>query len=196
MIRLDDDSIERALPRVAVGLEKYCWLRDAVHGRNVAADPEFQRRFNGFYRVRRNAAWRAAFFALLERQKTRHDPFASVLRELYDATGRIEASFVSKLTAPVDPDQPVIDAIVLQNLGLRLKATGSVEQRLAAIVGIHERIAALYAEYLAASGADLTRRFTACYPGRNLTSVKMLDLVLWQVRPDSHTLPARVAEED
>ena len=82
-IRLDDDALERALPLVAPGLEKYCWLREAVQRTDVSRDREFQRRFNGFYRVRRNASWQAVFYELLERQKTRRDSFSTVLRQLH-----------------------------------------------------------------------------------------------------------------
>ena len=186
-LRLDDVALERALPLVAVGLEKYCRLRETVQQTDVSRDREFQRRFNGFYRVRRNASWQAVFYGLLEQQKAQRDSFATLLRQLHAGTGRIEASFASKLTATVDPREPVIDAIVLQNLGLRLKATGQVETRLASIVAIHDQIAALYSGYLAtAAGGQLVKRFTDSYPNRNLTPVKMLDLVLWQVRPDAN----------
>ena len=76
--------------------------------------------------------------------------------------------------------------MVLQNLGLRLKSTGPVETRLAAIVTVHDQIAAVYSSYLAtAAGTKLTSRFAHSYPNRGLTPVKMLDLVLWQVRPDA-----------
>jgi hypothetical protein len=37
-----------------------------------------------------------------------------VLRALYIATGRVEASFASKVAASVDPGKPVIDAFVLK----------------------------------------------------------------------------------
>jgi hypothetical protein len=185
-LRLDDVALERALPLVAVGLEKYPRLRETVQQTDVSRDREFQRRFNGFYRVRRNASWQTVFYGLLEQQKARRDSFSTVLRQLHAGTGRIEASFASKLTATVDPGGPVIDAIVLQNLGLRLKATGQVETRLASILAVHDQIAALYSEYLAtAAGERLVKRFTDSYPNRDLTPVKMLDLVLWQVRPDA-----------
>jgi hypothetical protein len=170
-------------PASPVGLEKYCWLRDALHQVDVSQDREFQRRFNGFYRVRRNTAWQGRFYSLLEEQKTRRAPFSEVLRTLHAATGRIEVSFASKLTATTEPDQPVIDAIVLTNLGLRLKTTGTAWSRLMAAAALHELIASTYAEFLAGpEGRRLQERFRIAYPARDITPIKMLDLVLWQTR--------------
>lgn len=183
MIQLDDSTIERAIPRVATGLEKYCWLQDALATTDVSGDLQFQTRFNAFYRVRRNSAWRAAFYRLLERDKVERRPFADVLQALYTATGRVEASFASKLTASVDPDQPVIDTFVLKNLGLRLPHADPDAVRLARVVELHYRIRHVFATYLdSQSGRHLVARFEESYPDRRLTQVKMLDLVLWQAR--------------
>src|SRR5262245_53339545 len=106
-------QIDSALPRIAPGLQKYCWLQEQLLKRDVSSDPEYQRRFVGFYRVRRELAWRESFFELLESRKTQGLQFSEGLRRLADATGRIEASFASKLVASIDPDQPVIDSVVL-----------------------------------------------------------------------------------
>src|SRR5687767_5019275 len=99
VIRVGKAAIEQALRLVSVGLGQYCWLQSELHERNVAHDDEFQTRFNGFYRVRRNADWRSQFYALLEREKSAKRPFPVVLRALSKATGRVEASFASKLVA-------------------------------------------------------------------------------------------------
>jgi hypothetical protein len=127
VIRLDKAAIEQALPLVSVGLEKYCRLQEALATTDVASDHGFQRQFNAFYRVRRNLNWQSAFYTLLQQERLAPQRFAGVLRALYRATGRVEASFASKLTASVDPDKPVIDSIVLKNLDIRLPLYGTVE---------------------------------------------------------------------
>jgi hypothetical protein len=166
MIQLDQPTIETALPLVGDGLEKYCWLRAALPNTDVSRDREFQRRFNGFYRVRRNQDWQSAFYPLLERQKTAPLPFADVLRQLHTSTGRVEASFASKLVATVEPDQPVIDAFVLENLGLRLPPTGPVEERLARAVRCHDEIRSSYRQYLVTpAGQHLDDRPDERLPG-------------------------------
>jgi hypothetical protein len=183
MIPLDQDRIEKALPLVAPGLAKYCHLLATFEAADVANDRAFQRAFNGFYRVRRNTTWQSAFYALLAEQKSERQSFSQVLRRLHDATGRVEASFASKLVATVDPHQPVIDAFVLDNLGLKLPLSGTKEDRLKRIDDVHATIRRLFDEYLATpSGQQLIARFEETYPNRGLTPTKVLDLVLWQVR--------------
>jgi hypothetical protein len=183
VIRLDKAAIDRALPRVAVGLGKYCWLQAALATTDVARDRGFQTSFNAFYRVRRGAAWRSAFFALLQQEKSCPRPFAKVLRALHAATGRLEASFASKLAATVDPDKPVIDSFVLKNVGLRLPPPGAVELRLVRVEQLYERLGRASAEFLdTETGRYLVDRFVESYPRQLVTRVKMLDLVLWQTR--------------
>jgi len=183
LIQLDEAAIERALPLAAAGLKKYCWLQAALATTDVARDREFQTAFNAFYRVRRNPAWQSAFYPLLEQNKAKRQSFAEVLRLLHAATGRAEASFASKLVASVDPDMPVIDAFVLKNLGLPLPRPGPIEVRLARIVALHDRIRQIFADYLDSDiGRHLVARFEESYPDRQVTRVKMLDLLLWQAR--------------
>src|SRR5689334_2021926 len=109
MIAPTEASIAQALGNLRIGLERYQWLQANIHGRDVGTDREFQRRFNGYYRVRRAPAWQRVFFPLLERAKTTSTDYGTVLRTIYASTGRVEASFASKLIATVEPAKPVID---------------------------------------------------------------------------------------
>lgn len=183
VIQLEEASIERALREMSRAVDTYRWLQATLAIADVAHDEKFQTRFNAFYRVRRSASWRSAFYGLLQQQKSRRRSFAAVLRALHTATGRVEASFASKLVASVDPSMPVIDAVVLRHLGLRLPRTGPLQGRLAGVVELHEHIRRIYACYLASDrGRRLKAKFDATYPERGLTPVKMLDLVLWKAR--------------
>lgn len=183
VIQLNEEAIELALPLISEGLEKYCWLQAALATTDVAHDRGFQTKFNGFYRVRRNAAWQSAFYTVLQQEKSKRPSFADVLPALHSATGRVEASFASKVAASIDPQKPVIDAFVLKNLGLRLPRTGPVEGRLAQIVELRDRIGRIFSDYLETDmGRYLTTRFEESYPDRRLTRVKKLDLILWKAR--------------
>lgn len=52
------------------------------------------------------------------------------------------------------------------------------------IVDIHRRLKDCYGQYLSSrEGKDLLRLFRARYPQPEVTDVKALDLVLWQIRP-------------
>lgn len=183
MIQLDEVAIDKALPLAAAGLKKYCWLQASLAEADVAHDREFQTKFNAFYRVRRNSAWQSAFYSLLQANKSKRQSFADVLRALHAVTGRVEASFASKLVASVDPDMPVIDAFVLKNLGLRLPRAGPVVIRSARIVELHDLIRQIFSDYLKRDiGQHLVARFEESYPDHHVTRVKMLDLILWKAR--------------
>lgn len=181
-LNLPSAHIRAALPRVSIGLAKYEWLMEEFSDRNVSRDREYQKRFGGFYRVRRSSDWRSAFFQILEGAKSSPISFGEALRALQTATGRVEASFASKLVATLDPAQPVIDSVVFKNLGLRLPPVAASE-RLAEIEALHRQLRAIYSEYLASeSGRNLVSRFQQAYPRARVTEIKMLDLVLWQIR--------------
>lgn len=87
---------------------------------------DLRRRFNGFYGVRRNAAWRARFYEVFEAAKGGgEDPveiFERALAQMAASTGRVEASFVSKLVATLRPSAPVIDSIVRAFLNRHVEA--------------------------------------------------------------------------
>lgn len=141
--------------------------------------------FNGFYRVRRGQDWQDKFYDLLEAKKGQTVPFAEVLDTLHRTTGRYEASFASKLLATIDPRMPVIDSIVLRNLNLRLPAASS-KQRIERIQEVHSRLVTCFEEFLSTEmGRHLVERFRDAYPAANITEIKMLDLVLWQTRPNA-----------
>jgi hypothetical protein len=135
-VRLTRSAIDAALPRVAEGLHRYVHLQAQSHLGDLRANAAYRTQFNRFYRVRRDKAWQDQFYDLLERTKRRPTAFAAVLRALHRRTGRYEASFASKLLATVDPEMPVIDAVVLKNLGLRLPAYGA-PQRAERLVALH-----------------------------------------------------------
>jgi len=108
--------------------------------------------------------------------------FAMVLEKLFETTKRIEASFTSKLVASLDPSQPVIDSFVLQNLGLKLPYVGSSD-RIVRVCAVYEQVQCKTSNFLKTdAGDELVRKFGERYPNVKISSMKMLDLVLWQTR--------------
>lgn len=181
-MNLTPTAIASALPRIEPGLAKYLDIQSRVGATDVATDRDFQRAFNGFYRVRRDARWQGVFYGLLEREKSERRSFEHVLRDLHRDLGRYEASFASKLVATLDPSQPVLDAFVLKNLGVRLPSATS-RDRLAGIVAAHRQVGEAYEGVLATDvGQALIAAFDDRYPATGLHPVKKLDLVLWQTR--------------
>jgi hypothetical protein len=185
-IKLMRAQIEKALSRIAPSLKQYVWLQNNRDTSDLRNDPVFKKRFNHFYRVRRGPGWQAKFFDLLERKK--QSPavtFAEVLHALHQATGRYEASFASKLLATIRPDMPVIDSVVLRNVNLTLPRY-NVSDRAARLEHLHETLASWFKTFLATeTGCYLVRRFREEYPDAHISKVKMLDLVLWQTRPNN-----------
>ena len=165
-------------------MDRYRYLMTRFWQCDVRSDAAFQRTFNGLYMVRRGALWREAFYQLFEDEKSRSDRnFERVLTALHDATGRIEASFASKLHATIDPNMPVYDSWVRLNMSLQARS-GPAQQRVPALCADYERIVSSYAwiidqpDYAGARAA-----FDHALPDLcDISDVKKIDLLLWQSR--------------
>jgi len=182
MINITKTQIDQALPRIEVGLKKYLALQDAFSTLDVSASREFQRKFNHFYRVRRNAEWQSHFYRLLQEKKGQQLTFKEALITIREKTGNIEASFASKLVATIDPENPVIDKFVLDNVGLQLPYTYA-SSRAEKIIEIYRQLQKRFKVFLETeNGEYLVERFREEYLAINITKVKMADLVLWQSR--------------
>ena len=103
------------------GVEKYAEIIKSFSLVNVTTDKDFQRKFNGFYRVRRNSEWQNVFYDIMENGKTEDLTFEGVLQQIYNKTGRVEASFSSKLIHTLNHNMPIWDQFVLQNLNLKIQ---------------------------------------------------------------------------
>ena len=91
-----------------LGLDRYT---DIMRG--DPASPDFQRAFNGYYRIRRNEKWRQHYYDLFAKAKTERFSFEQIITELYRLTGNVEASFSSKMLATIDASRSIRDEDVL-----------------------------------------------------------------------------------
>lgn len=175
-------EIQAALDRLEHGLALYLSLQRHVHSCDVSINEEFQRRFNGFYRVRRGSQWRSTYFRLLESSKAKGIEFPEALKEINRCTGRVEASFASKLVATLDPSKPVIDKFVLKHFELRLPHSGLVDREFKTIC-LYRELCDRYQVFLQSpTGGRIRKLFDERYTGLEVSELKKLDLVLWQVR--------------
>ena len=182
MKRFRIEQIEEAVENVSKGLGQYLELQNALQDIEVVKTRSFQKKFNHFYRVRRNQKWQTAFYETFSEAKKTQADFREICATIYRKTGRWEASFASKLAASLDPRQPVIDSVVLSNLNLKLPSAKS-HDRLSAICELHESLLAkLNALAVDPIGIQIIDRFKQRYPDANLEEIKILDLVLWQLR--------------
>lgn len=99
-------------------VETYILIRKTIPEVDLTgegAEP-VRRRFNAYYGVRRNASWRSIFYDRFENAKlsslNSSDLFEQTLMLIHEATGRVEASFVSKLVATLRPETPIIDSVL------------------------------------------------------------------------------------
>jgi len=182
MRALTKEEIQTALSRLEHGLDQYLWLQHHVRSYDVSTNEDFQRRFNGFYRVRRGSQWRSAYFGLLESSKAKGIEFPEALQEVNRRTGRVEASFASKLVATLDPSKPVIDKFVLAHFELRLPRCGVSNQGLKTIHLYRELCDKYHAFLQGLTGGMIRKLFDERYPCSEVSELKKLDLVLWQVR--------------
>lgn len=181
-MNLNKEQITKAIPKVEKGLGQYKWLQNEVKKRNVSENREFQRKFNAYYRVRRNPKWQIEFYKLLEINKLKNSSFEDILSNLHQKTGKMEASFVSKLVATINPNMPIIDKVVFSNLNLKLPPA-NIKNRDSEIGKKYQTLIKEFSEYLETeNGRYLVEKFIEKYPDANITKIKMLDFVLWQTR--------------
>ena len=144
-------------------------------------DPTFQKKFNAFYRVRRNEVWRKKFYEIMAScRKKGNASFGEILLRLYQATGQIEASFGSKMLATVNPDMPIWDSNVLKCLQLQLKGK-TPELKMSNAVVLYDRICRWYTRFLQTEEAKtMLERFDLEFPEfQTMTNIKKIDFVLW-----------------
>jgi hypothetical protein len=177
---IDDFFATRNLARWNKDLEVYGYLLknlDRAH-----ALPEYSTRFNYFYQVRRNARWRKEFYALFYSSRGKRTDFGVLLKHLFLKTGKIEASFASKLAATLDPGLPIIDRHVLSYIDRKLpSASKSKQERIALTIELYKEMQAAFGAFLKTKeGKHLLSRFKKEHPGVRMSGMKQLDFVLWQ----------------
>lgn len=182
-MKIDANKIIEERLAASMGLDKYAWIMRHVRVVKVSTDLDFQRTFNGFYRVRRNADWREIYYEFFETAKKQMVTFEQILRLLFEKTGQIEASFSSKMLATLCPDRPIWDSLVLQNLGIKL--TGKTQQeKLDNAVALYADIEKWYRDFLDTENAkECLSVFERTLPEYTwLSDVKQIDFFLWSIR--------------
>ena len=184
MERIDPANVIQQRLATGFGLDKYAFIEQTVRRVDVSRDANFQRVFNGFYIVRRNAEWRNAYYRLFEEMKQVDSAdFDTILDEMYRQTGNVEASFSSKMLATLRPEMPIWDKCVVQNLGLKVP-TQNDPMRLRKTKELYARIVRWYEAFLATeNAAECLAKFDEVLPDYAwLSPVKKIDFYLWSIR--------------
>ena len=126
------------------------------------------------------------FFSILEREKRRDQvSFRAVLQEILRETGRLEASFSSKLVATISDNCPVWDRYVLESHDLRAPTwSRDYERRLQRFVDLYLSIQSWSSRVIQEDGFfEWRSRFDRLFPQfRHFSDIKKLDLLQWQSR--------------
>lgn len=164
------------LKKISDGIDKYLQIMELLRTKG-ALNPDFQRAFNGFFRVRRNSTWQADYYGLLDNiiktGQSHSVNFDYVYDELLKLTGSHEPSFSSKMLHVLQPDKPILDKNVLKALGFaRCKDHKSTYRTIQQIYRTELIHAAEMQEYF--------DEFDKTFPnGTGLSDVKKIDFFLW-----------------
>lgn len=183
LLTLTEEKITKALLKVELGLGKYIDILSLLHSVDVSESMEFQKAYNGFYRMRqRSEQFYSSYYTYMDKNKLSNPSFEQTLNYIYEELGRTKASFASKLVATINPDLPVWDSVVLNNLGIKTPAYGGKNRR-GKIIDIYNKIIDWYESFLVSEdGGMALELFERHYPNTSLTSLKKVDLILWQIR--------------
>ena len=180
------DKARKEIEKAKRGIEKYLAIMRAVEHTNVAEDAAFQHLFNGFYQVRRNAAWRRTYYAYMEAQKGKNLGIEEVMTYLQrNASGeRVELSFASKLLHTLDPTRPIYDRKVAAYLDLAAPpAYWQQDKKFACQLANYREIEAWYRTPSAQALADQFDRLFPEYRDQ-IGRVKKIDFIIWRELSD------------
>ena len=181
---MTDRDIEAAIAKAQAGIARYLEIMRMLPEVDVSRDAGFQKRFNGFYRMRqRSAEWYRTYFAFLQEMKGSKPGFDLVLDHLHEKLGRCEASFSSKLAATLNPDKPIWDRYILDHAGVAPIPPGS-PRKLYLAKAAYRSIESFYVHFMKSEKAQ---RMIGMFNEKvrehaGITDVKKVDFVLWQMR--------------
>ena len=178
-----DTAVSNLNNRIS-GLDNYADIIDNLKKINVADGDkaeEFQRKFTGFFKVRRNADWRKFYYGLLEKNKNNSDvTFESILRSIYDVTRRVEASFSSKMLAVIDPDMPIWDSIVLSKIRIiKPSKNPNSDKRLEETIKKYNELIKWYKDFKYTDA--FVKKFDTSFSKYkdSFSTVKKIDFLIW-----------------
>lgn len=164
-------------------LSRYAYIMQTVDKVNVEFDRDFQKAFNGFYKVRLpDTSYYKGFYQVFEHSKIIRDnlTYGMILDGLYPITGRVEASFASKILATLNINQPIWDSRVLKYLDVELSGKTD-EEKLDSAKMLYSEIEKLYNKYMRTEEAKKNIAvFDNLLPDYAwISNVKKIDYMMW-----------------
>lgn len=163
------------IQKIQDGIDKYNSIMSEFKNNSapLGSNDKFKHMFNGFYRVRRGNEWQKAFYDIFERNRNnKKATFADLYNELFDAVGKREKSFISKMLHTINDSSPIIDKNVLSGLNIKEKNP----------VDVYNTLESIYKDNLIpmAGGVGFFDDFDKQFPsGKGMSKVKKIDFYLW-----------------
>lgn len=166
------------------GFNDYRFLITRFNANNdLSEDTLFQKRFTYFYRLRRARTWLDNYYRTFEEMKHKPDiDFPRILSAISEfSDGRIEISFASKMLATINPDMPIWDRFVRDNLELAklplINNSHRFEQSVRAYEELTEKMNYLLSTQRVKNELD---EFDTLFPSyADFTPMKKLDYLIW-----------------
>lgn len=173
-----------ALTRL-LGMDKYKNIMEMFNDKSIdlSESKEFQKCFNGFYRVRRDSKWQKVYYDYFNRNRyNKNITFDEIVDYMYKNTGYVEASFCSKMLSTINPNMPIWDQYVLKSLNIKLESNPK-EEKLENVKNAYKKIVEEENKRLENEDIkQLISDFKSFFPEFDFSDIKILDFVLWNDR--------------
>lgn len=179
-----NELLSREIVISTKSIKRYIEIMDLFRSENECSD-YFIRRYSGFYKLRRNDLFRNKYFELLDSLREKEVEYEDILRAIYDFSGRVEASFSSKLLATVNDKKPIWDVYVLKNLNIHNPKNLRGEVKLEACLSAYCEIEKWYEiSIVGIEGKRIIKFFDERFPEYKdcISNEKKIDFVLWSIR--------------
>ncbi|SEJ24764.1 hypothetical protein [Sharpea azabuensis] len=178
---MDLERIKMKLEKDFQDIQKYVNIMNKIATVNFAKDLDFQKEFNSYYKINRNAEWRKYYYQIFEDNKSNGQvSFDNIIGELYKKTGRIEPSLVSKMLASINPHMPIWDSKFFHQIGIT-PPRNKGDEKLKETINLYKKIAIWYDDTISKNEEiiEYIKIFNDIYPQFSFISeVKKIDYIL------------------
>ena len=169
-----------------LGMDKYKKIITMFNDKNIDLTSEkFTKKFNAFYRVRRNKEWQKVYYDYFNKNRNNKDiTFDEILDYMYENTKdhMIEASFCSKMLSTIRPDMPIWDQYVLKNLNIKIDKTK--DRREETKKAYNKIVEDVKEKMKNPEIKQMIKEFKEFFPDLKFSDTKILDFVLWNEREE------------
>ena len=177
---------EESIVKIRAGLPVYKSIKRMVDKCKEKAFlcETFQKTFDGFYKIRRDAEWRKKYFQFMHKHfndnpsdKPSFEATLGALRGF--GKDSVEPSFASKLLHTLDNDLPIWDSIVT----VFLEKENVIVKPKRCDADYEKKCAATYEKmvnwYKSDKAKEYAAYFETIFPGEPISEAKKIDFILW-----------------